>query len=142
MGLEIEGIDEWKREAREVIRQYPEKGAEFLDNQGKKLAQMVKSRTKTGPTGKLKKSWRRNKPKEKNGVLKVEVKSTAPHAHLYEYGHRLVLVRHLKRGKKKKVEVGFVPGRFPLQTSFDDVEKDWDSELESWFDDLVKELEV
>ncbi len=135
MGIEINGLEEWQAEVRKIVAQYPEKGAEFLDYQGKKLARMVKSKTPVGTTGKLKKSWRRTKPKEKRGSLQAEVKSSAPYAHLVEYGH---VIKNQKGGP----DLGFVPGQHMLQNGFDQLQSEWEGELKKWFDELVKEIEV
>lgn len=135
MGIETFGFDDYKKAAAKIIQDYPEKGAEFLNTQGKNLARKVRSRTVKGPTGKLKKSWRKTKPKNKRGEIICEVKSTSPHAHLYEYGHNI-------KNQKDGPVLGFVPGRHPLQTSFDEVNAEWDKDAEKWFDDLVKELEL
>lgn len=135
MGVEVYGIDVWKKEASRVINQYPEKGTEFINKQGKKLANKVRNLTPKGPTGKLRKSWRKTKAKEKNGVIKCEVKSTAPHAHLLEYGHVI-------KNKKDGPDLGFVPGQHMLQTSFNELNAEWDADMQVWFDALTKELEV
>ncbi len=135
MSVDVYGIDVWKREATKIINDCPEKGAEFINKQGKKLANKVRKRTPKGPTGNLKKSWRKSKAKAKKGAIVCEVKSTAPHAHLYEYGHNI-------KNQKDGPVLGFVPGRHPLQTSFDELEAEWDGEMKIWFDEMVKELEV
>lgn len=135
MSIELFGVEEWQAEVRKVIKECPEKGAEFLDGQGKKLAKMVKARTPVGPTRKLKKSWRRSKPKQKYDLIQVEVKSTAPHAHLIEYGHVI-------KNRKDGPELGFIPGKHMLQTSFDEMNSQWEGDLRKWFDDLIKELEL
>ena len=57
MGVEIYGVDEWKRAASKIVKDYPEQGARFIDEQSKKLAGKVRKKTPKGPTGKLKKSW-------------------------------------------------------------------------------------
>lgn len=135
MSIETFGVEEWQAKVRKIVAECPEKGAEFLDIQGKKLAKTIKAKTPKGPTGKLRKSWRRTKPKEKRGALQVEVKSTAPHAHLIEYGH---VIKNEKGGP----ELGFVPGKHILQTSFNQMNSAWDNELKQWFDEITKEVEV
>lgn len=135
MGIEIYGVDVWKAESVKIINQYPQKGAEFIDQQGKKLVNKARNKTHRGPTGKLKKSWRKTKAKNKNRTIKSEVKSTDPHAHLIEYGH-------VVKNKKGGPELGFAPGQHILQTSLDELDREWDSDLEKWFGNLVKELEV
>jgi hypothetical protein len=135
MGVDVYGVDVWKKEAAKVINEYPEKGAKFIDKQSKKLANKVRTRTHIGPTGNLKKSWRKTKAKEKKGAIRGEVKSTAPHAHLLEYGHKITKV-------KGGPVLGFVPGQHMLQTSFNEINAEWDGEMKAWFDNLVKELEI
>jgi len=135
MGVEVYGVDVWKAEANKIINQYPEKGAVFIDKQAKKLRKKCKDKTHKGPTGNLKKSWRSTKAKKKYNSIRAEVKSTAPHAHLIEYGHNI-------KNKKDGPVLGFVPGQHMLQTSLDELDREWDGDMKPWFDNLVKELEV
>lgn len=135
MGVEIYGVDEWKKEATKVIKNFPEKGAQFIDEQSKKLAARVRQKTPKGPTGKLKKSWRKTKARPKKGTIRGEVKSSAPHAHLIEYGH---IIKNRKNGPA----LGFVAGQHILKTSLDQLDREWDGELAIWFQKLIREVEV
>lgn len=135
MSVDTFGIEEWQSEVKRIIEKYPEKGADFINYKCQVLQKKVKSKTPKGPTGKLRRSWRRTKAKEKNGTIQGDVKSSAPHAHLIEYGH---VIKNQKGGP----ELGFVPGRHILQSSVDEMDAEFDNDAQAWLNKLVKEIEV
>jgi len=139
MPVKVFGIEDYNAAVKKIIQVYPEQAAKFLNAQATKLLKKVRERTPVGETKKLRRSWRKTKPKIKGGEMQIEVRSTTPHAHLIEYGHKMVVGGKLNKGGKV---VGFVPGRHMLEISFNEYNKEMPFEVERWYNELVKELEV
>jgi hypothetical protein len=135
MPVKVFGIEEYNAAVKKIIQVYPEQAAKFLNEQATKLVKKVRDRTPVGETKRLRRSWRKTKPKIKGGGMQIEVKSSAPHAHLIEYGHAI-------KRKKNGPVLGFVPGRHMLEISFNEYNKEMPFEVERWYNELVKELEV
>ncbi len=73
-------------------------------------------------TGKLKRSWKIQKVKNKSGTISIAVRNTAPYAHLVEDGH-------IKKNRNKKI-TGFKAGEHMLKNAIREVE----SNIDNYFD--------
>lgn len=113
------------REAKKFLR----KSGTKLKNKTLKLA---KARVKK-KTGNLFKGIARGKPYkyEVDGSYAVRVYAGKPayHAHLLEYGHRMVT----KDGK----EVGFVKGKHFFEDAAEEYKPEYYNEVEDWIDDML-----
>ena len=105
---------------------------EFLRKSGNKLKNktlsVAKSRVNQN-TGNYIKSIKRGKVYNFNGDLAVRAYSTAPHAHLIEYGH----VKKDGTGK----EHGFQRGYHVFTTASKDFEDEFYSDTEKFIDDVL-----
>jgi hypothetical protein len=84
-------------------------------------------------TGLYNKKWKRGKVfKGENGEYVVRVYNSSPHAHLLEYGHRMVT----EDGR----EVGFVQGKKPLEKGMREFDASGTATqmLSDWLDELVR----
>lgn len=87
-------------------RQFPKEMRKFLRGEGQKLRKLTAAEARRSVkkrTGTYVKSIKRGKIYKYDRGLAVRVYSGAPHAHLNEYGHRIVT--------KDGTEKGFVPGK-------------------------------
>ena len=86
--LEIQGLDELKKLVGGFADACTDDGQQLADQAAMRAVEEVKAAYPQGPTGNLKKGVRIVRVKgDGHRVLSI-VKSTAPHAHLYEYGTR------------------------------------------------------
>ena len=81
-------------------------------------------------TGNYLKSIKRGKVYEYDGAQAVRVYSTAPHAHLIEEGHRMVL--------HDGTEVGFVPGHHVFEVAAKGFEPQYLEDVDKMLDEAVK----
>jgi hypothetical protein len=84
-------------------------------------------------TGNLRKSYRVKKV-DKDGML---VYTPAPHAHLVEYGHKIVVGGKLNQGGSV---VGFVRGKYYFRKAFKQTEKELPKLLKDYVRKIGKEL--
>ena len=86
--LEMQGLDELKKLVAGFADACTDDGQQLADQAAMRAVEEVKAAYPQGPTGNLKKGVRIVRVKgDGHRVLSV-AKSTAPHAHLYEYGTR------------------------------------------------------
>ncbi|MCQ9627793.1 HK97 gp10 family phage protein [Cetobacterium somerae] len=105
---------------------------EFLRKSGNKLKNktlsVAKSRVNEN-TGNYIKSIKRGKVYDFKGALAVRAYSTAPHAHLIEYGH-------IKKDRTGK-EHGFQRGHHVFTTASKDFEEEFYQDTEKFIDDIL-----
>ena len=94
------GFDELEKSFKRLEKRYPNQADAMLMAQGQAANKRTKALTPV-KTKKLRNSWRLKKVKlYKSGTVRVvRVQSTAPHAHLVEYGHEM----YTTGGRKGKV---------------------------------------
>ncbi|MGL5569778.1 HK97 gp10 family phage protein [Cetobacterium sp.] len=109
------------KEAKEFLR----KSGNKLKN---KILNIVKVRVNEN-TGYYLKSIKRGKVYDFKGDLAVRAYSTAPHAHLLEYGH----VKKDRTGK----EHGFQRGHHVFTTAAKDFEEEFYQDTEKFIDDVL-----
>lgn len=142
MSIDFEGLSEFQEDLLEVAqKKLPKESFKMMRKAGNKLTTHVKREAKsavdhTSGTGNYYRGIKRGKVfKDAEGKIVVRAINSAPHAHLLEYGHRIV------RGGK---EIGFAPGRLVMSAAaknFDnsgDLEKVVSEELDRmlWEHDL------
>ena len=135
MSVEIEGLDEFTKEMVEICsKEYPKQVKKMLQKSGNKLRRKVVGKAKglvKTKTGKYIKGFKRGKVYKYAGDEDaVRVYNSAPHAHLIEYGHRMVT----KSGK----EVGFVKGYHVL----DGIKEEFSEEFAKDIDEMLDNLKV
>lgn len=110
----------------DAVRRTPEGKKEYYYSGGKKV-KITKSK-------RMKNRWKVGKVKNIKGEFFIEVKNTAPHAHLIEDGHRIVT----KSGK----DVGFVQGQKVLLISVKKLEQRLEPRLQAWLNRMLEELSL
>jgi len=136
--LEIKGLDAFERTLIKTLEiKYPEEVKKKLVELAEELKEAAQARTPIGPDKKpkskrMKYRWKVGKVRKKGNELFIEVKNTAPHAHLVEDGHRMVT----KDGKT----VGYVEGKHMLLISVRQLEENLTPKLQAWLDQMLREL--
>lgn len=109
----------------------PGKVIEALDKAGKEVRKEVKANTPVGTTKKvngkrLKNRWKLDPTIKENGAYTKKLRSTAPHFHLVERGHKVVPRRVTKGRKANRVKLksskSYVPGTYFFEKTMDRLE--------------------
>jgi len=135
MSVKIEGLNEFTKEMLDICsKEYPKQVKRMLQKSGNKLRRKVVGKAKgmvKTKTGNYIKGFKRGRVYKYGGDEDaVRVYNSAPHAHLIEYGHRMVT----KSGK----EVGFVKGYHVL----DGIKEKFSEEFSKDIDEMLDNLKV
>nr|DAS40378.1 MAG TPA: putative tail component [Caudoviricetes sp.] len=135
MSVKIEGLNEFTKEMLDICsKEYPKQVKRMLQKSGNKLRRKVVGKAKgmvKTKTGNYIKGFKRGRVYKYGGDEDaVRVYNSAPHAHLIEYGHRMVT----KSGK----EVGFVKGYHVL----DGIKGEFSEEFSKDIDEMLDNLKV
>lgn len=150
-GKDVFGFAELQKQFERCEKKYNDKSDAMLMALGRQAAKKVRQSTPK-QSGYLKKSWRMKSVKEyKYGTVKVvRIQSTAPHAHLIEFGHNVV-PRGRTRGRSKYVKkptqrsavsTRFVEGRHPLKKAMDEVKGRFGGDMKRLVDEVTKDVRV
>jgi len=135
-GLEISGLDTMQKKLSYVATKYPYESEILLKKMGNKFRNSVKKKTPNSgyeSKRKLIKSYRVSKVQGAGKDLYVEFRSTSPHFHLVERGHRIVDKNGRDTGKR-------VQGKFMVEKTVLEYQKDFPKEVEKMVDQLLKGL--
>lgn len=135
MSVKIEGLNEFTKEMLDICsKEYPKQVKRMLQKSGNKLRRKVVGKAKgmvKTKTGNYIKGFKRGRVYKYGGDEDaVRVYNSAPHAHLIEYGHRMVT----KSGK----EVGFAKGYHVL----DGIKEEFSEEFAKDIDEMLDNLKV
>lgn len=115
MSLKFEGLTEFQKDLLEVAQEkLPSETNKMMRKAGNRLTTYARREARsaidhTSGTGNYYRGFKRGKVfKDREGKTVVRAINSAPHAHLLEYGFRLV------RGGR---EIGFVPGRLIMDAA-------------------------
>ena len=150
---DVFGFDELEKSFSKLKNKYPNDADALLMTQGRAVQRNVKSTTPR-KSGKLRRSWSLKKVKLYKGgnVRVVRIQSTAPHAHLVEYGHKIY-----RGGKTRKngrtmnsvqlrirgvKNLGSVEGKKMLEKAMDQARARFPREAEKLLDKLIKECDL
>ena len=136
MGLEIQGLDTLQQKLTYISNRYPYESEVLLTKMGNKFRNSVKKRTPNSgyeSKRKLMKSYRVSKVQGAGKDLYVEFRSTSPHFHLVERGHRIVNKKGRDTGKR-------VQGKFMVEQTVLEYQKAFPKEVEKMVDKLLKGL--
>ena len=136
MGLEIQGLDTLQQKLNYISTRYPYESEIFLTKMGNKFRNSVKKRTPDSglqSKRKLMKSYRVSKVKGAGKDLYVEFRSTSPHFHLVERGHKIVGKNGRDTGKR-------VQGKFMVEQTALEYQKAFPKEVEKMVDNLLRGL--
>ena len=136
MGLEINGLDTLQTKLNYIAKNYPYESEILLTKMGNKFRNSVKSKTPdSGVESKRKliKSYRLSKVKGTGRNLYVEFKSTSPHFHLIERGHRIVDKNGRDTGKRTQ-------GKFMVKKTTLEYQNEFPQEVEKMVNKLIRGL--
>jgi len=138
VSFNLNGLTEFQRDLFNVAqRDLPKKTPQLMRKVGSKARTKVAKKARSlvkKKTGLYHKKWKRGKVfKGRNNEWVVRVYNSSPHAHLIEDGHRMVT--------KDNREIGFVPGKKPLEKGMREFEVSGDMEKEvvAWLDKLLRD---
>lgn len=163
---DVFGFDELEKTFEKMQPRFQEKGEAFLSAAARQMKKRAKQMTPK-VSGNLYKSWREKKPKGyKNGKTLVSLVYTkAPHAHLFDLGHKMVVRtrerndngRYAKEaeriGKTTKLnvaqrygmgvkEAGYVEGRRVREKALNELNDRVLKDAQKVLDTMTKEMQL
>lgn len=150
---DVFGFDELEKSFKKLSKKYPNKADALLMAQGQAVNKATKAKTPV-KTKKLRNSWRLKKVKLYKGgkVRVVRVQSSAPHAHLIEYGHEIVrggktrvrgrTLNRVQRAVRGITSGGRVEGKHMLEKSIAEAQTRFEKNAQKMIDDLTGDLKV
>lgn len=151
--VDVFGFDELEKAFNRMEKKYPDKADAMLMALGQAANKRTKALTPVR-TKKLRKSWRLKKVKlYKSGTVRVvRVQSTAPHAHLVEYGHEIVkggktrergrTLNRVQRSARGITSHGRVEGKYMLEKAMTETRPAFNRDAEKLLDAICEEVEV
>lgn len=151
--VDVFGFDELEKAFNRMEKKYPDKADAMLMALGQAANKRTKALTPVR-TKKLRKSWRLKKVKlYKSGTVRVvRVQSTAPHAHLVEYGHEIVkggktrergrTLNRVQRSARGITSHGRVEGKYMLEKAMTETRSAFNRDAEKLLDAICEEVEV
>ena len=134
--LDISGLDTMQKKLNYISTRYPYESEILLTKMGNKFRNAVKNKTPDSgyeSKRKLMKSYRVSKVQGAGKDLYVEFRSTSPHFHLVERGHRIVDKNGNDKGKR-------VQGKFMVEQTALEYQKAFPKEVEKMIDNLLRGL--
>lgn len=137
--LDTRELDEFIRNLEDLQEHFPKEAKRLMlrsGNQARKIFVRKARQLVQKKTGSYIRSIKRGKVwvDEGSDEYKVRVYSRAPHAHLLEYGHRMV------GPEPEKKEIGFVRGRHVFEKAAREVNEQWNAILAKEFDKIMEKL--
>lgn len=110
MTMSVDGLDDLMEAFEKVVKKYPDRSGELLQTQAKlirkEVINLVKNDTDTSGSSKRSlskaKEYKISEIKGFGETQYIEVSGVAPHFHLLENGHQIILPRTRKNKKVKK----------------------------------------
>lgn len=134
MGLEIQGLDTLQKKLQYISNRYPYESEILLARMGNKFRNSVKKKTPDSGVAskrKLMKSYRVSKVQGAGKDLYVEFRSTSPHFHLVERGHKIIDKNGRDTGKR-------VQGKFMVEQTAFEYQRAFPKEVEKMVDNLLR----
>lgn len=135
-GFEFSELSDFTKDLLELAEnQFPKESRKFLNKQGLKLKKVVVKKAKSivgKETGNYLESIKKGKVYKFDGDLSVRAYSSAPHAHLIEYGHKQV------GHKPNKVVGGFVAGKHIFRQAQSDFSNTFVNDAEKFVGELLE----
>ena len=136
MGLEIQGLDTLQKKLNYISTRYPYESEILLGRMGNKFRNSVRKKTPDSGVAskrKLMKSYRVSKAQGAGKDLYVEFRSTSPHFHLVERGHKIIDKNGRNTGKRAQ-------GKFMVEQTALEYQKAFPKEVERMVDNLLRGL--
>jgi len=162
-GFDTHELDDFARDLLELSQEkLPKETSKFIKKNANQLKTATKRKAKevgiqelTGSKKKDRKyeyfiNFRTGKVYNYNGGLSCRAYNSSPHAHLLEYGHRMVghgkkkderadLTAKYKGKGGEMIESGFVPGLHPFEKAYQDYKEKYVDNCEKFIDEMLKE---
>lgn len=137
--LDARGLDRFNKDLDDLIYHFPTEAKRLMRLSGNQARKIVLKKAKQSvieDTGGYFRSIKRGKVwvDEMSGEYKVRTYSRSPHAHLLEYGHRMV------GHAPEKKELGFVLGFHVFDKAAREINLIWPSILEREYNKILKKL--
>lgn len=134
--FELHGLTDLQKKLDFVTKSYPDESEVLLTKMGNQFRKEVKKKTPQRPHGtskrKLINSYRVSKVRGYGKDLYVEFRSTSPHFHLVERGHKVVVG---KKDTGKRVE-----GKHMVKRTSKEFERELPQEVEKMVNRIVRKL--
>jgi len=134
-GFDLSELDELIKDLETIEKNLPKQSKSFIKKEGTKLKNKTKREAKKKvkmQTGIYLERIKRGKPYlYKQDTLSIRAYSTAPHAHLIEYGH---FITHEKDGERE----GYVEGKHVFQNAINEFQPLYHRHCEDFVDDVFK----
>lgn len=133
-GLDINGLDTMQKKLNYISTRYPYESEILLIKMGNKFRNSVKKKTPDSGVAskrKLMKSYRVSKVQGAGKDLYVEFRSTSPHFHLVERGHKIADKNGKDTGKR-------VQGKFMVEQTALEYQKAFPKEVEKMVENLLR----
>lgn len=135
MSIEFQGLTEFQKDLLEVAqKRLPRETKQLMGKVGSRMATHIRRQARSKVSkkeGVYHKRFKRGKVfQDSDGGWVVRVYNSSPHAHLIEYGHRLV------RGGR---EVGFVTGKNVVYDGAKEFDNsgDFEKTVSTWLDEQL-----
>ncbi|WAW14749.1 HK97 gp10 family phage protein [Peptostreptococcus equinus] len=138
--IQVIGAKEYEEALKELEGDFKEETINFLDNKATELEKFIaEDIEKQGleKSGKLKKSYKHNKPYRKGSSYEVKMDSKSKHSHLIEEGHRLIKYVPKKKDGGKAHNLGRVKGFYPVQNGIDRMNETYNDDIEKWMHNMI-----
>lgn len=148
--FELNGLSDLQKKLEFVADNYPYESEILLQKMGNKFRSSVKKKTEQEvrkKTGNLIKSYKVSKVNGAGKNMWVEFRSTSPHYHLIERGHRIVTGGKLNKkdggqsSKGKGKDTGKrVEGKFIVKRTTQEFQGEFPQEVERMVNRMVRKL--
>lgn len=137
--VDMKSIDKFRSELDDLVHHFPKEAKKLMRKSGDQAKKVILRRAKQSvveDTGGYFRSIKRGKVwvDQSSGEYKVRTYSRSRHAHLLEYGHRMV------GHEPDKKELGFVLGFHIFDKASKDINQQWNEILETEFDKIMSKL--
>lgn len=137
--FDIDELTDFRKITKDIDKKFQKDSKKLINSAGMAFKQIAKGEymSKTGKkTGLLRKSLTKAKAYKWHGRWQVRVKNKAPHAHLLEYGHRMVDWHTGKVSQKTP----YVKGRFPMDAAAAAFAEPFNKMCEDFIDEFIENL--
>lgn len=132
--------DDFDDALRYMLQNTHKESTQIIRRMGQMCRKIIVARAKKevkSKGGTYHKRWKLGKVWVDNGEYKIRVFNNAPHAHLIEDGHRIVVGGKLGEGGQ---EVGFVPGKKVIDKANREIESKWSTQLRKEIDRMIDKM--
>lgn len=148
---ELDGLEKLDEAFEQMLQKFPEKRRDLVEKAGERMYQKVQrniAESTTEHTGRLKKGCYMEIG-SKGGYAAVRNRhATAPHAHLIEFGHRIMRGAKIKEGKHGQTVkikgsgkmIGWAAGKHMYRNALNELEGELVQEAEKMIAETVGEI--